>query len=278
MHGWQDNAGTFDTLIPLLPKHLSYLALDLPGCGLSSRFPDGLIYNNINYIYNLNFIFRKIFRWSKVSFIGHSMTTILEFIYAATYPDYCDLLIAIEDVKTPMTLTNAQLERYLKGIDTTLTADLQNQINSEPPTYEYKQLIDRLSIGTNRSVTQEAAPYMLERGIKPSIHHPGQYYFSRDNRTKISSNFLLLSKEIFLKMAAQIRCPYLFIKATQAQTQNTDNFIALTTALRENPKFKLIMVAKDHHLHLTDPTMISGEITNFLNKYRPLKIIVTNKL
>lgn len=31
LHGWQDNAGTFDMLIPLLPKHISYLAIDLPG-------------------------------------------------------------------------------------------------------------------------------------------------------------------------------------------------------------------------------------------------------
>lgn len=31
LHGWQDNAGTFDTLVPLLPNHLSYLSIDLPG-------------------------------------------------------------------------------------------------------------------------------------------------------------------------------------------------------------------------------------------------------
>lgn len=32
-HGWQDNAGTYDRLIPLLPKTLSYLCIDLPGHG-----------------------------------------------------------------------------------------------------------------------------------------------------------------------------------------------------------------------------------------------------
>lgn len=41
LHGWQDNAGTFNTLIPLLPQNHSYLALDLPGHGLSSRLPAG---------------------------------------------------------------------------------------------------------------------------------------------------------------------------------------------------------------------------------------------
>lgn len=31
LHGWQDNAGSFDTLIPLLPPQFSYLAIDWPG-------------------------------------------------------------------------------------------------------------------------------------------------------------------------------------------------------------------------------------------------------
>lgn len=39
IHGWQDNAGTFDPLIELLPKDLSILCIDLPGHGLSSHIP-----------------------------------------------------------------------------------------------------------------------------------------------------------------------------------------------------------------------------------------------
>lgn len=31
MHGWQDNAGTFDRLVPLLPQYISVLCIDLPG-------------------------------------------------------------------------------------------------------------------------------------------------------------------------------------------------------------------------------------------------------
>ena len=45
MHGWQDNAGSFDRLIPLLPRNHAYLAIDLPGHGLSSRIPNGMQYH-----------------------------------------------------------------------------------------------------------------------------------------------------------------------------------------------------------------------------------------
>ncbi|GBP10884.1 Serine hydrolase-like protein [Eumeta japonica] len=41
LHGWQDNAGTWDTLIPLLPKEYSFLAIDFPGHGQSSWYPPG---------------------------------------------------------------------------------------------------------------------------------------------------------------------------------------------------------------------------------------------
>lgn len=44
IHGWQDNAGTWDTLIPLLPESISVLAIDLPGHGLSSHYPKGHFY------------------------------------------------------------------------------------------------------------------------------------------------------------------------------------------------------------------------------------------
>lgn len=48
IHGWQDNAGTFDPLIELLPKDLSILCIDLPGHGKSSHIPPvKIVFNNL---------------------------------------------------------------------------------------------------------------------------------------------------------------------------------------------------------------------------------------
>ncbi|CAH2074062.1 unnamed protein product, partial [Iphiclides podalirius] len=41
LHGWQDNAGTWDTLAPFLYKKRPILAIDFPGHGFSSWFPTG---------------------------------------------------------------------------------------------------------------------------------------------------------------------------------------------------------------------------------------------
>lgn len=279
IHGWQDNAGTYDTLIPLLPGHLSYLAIDLPGNGYSSRYPNGIVYNTADYLHTLNYIFRKKFRWPKVSLMGHSMMSVMTFIYASAFSDYVDLLISLDDTLGSMTISYKYVSTVLANTDgSMLRADLQNQENSEPPNYEYEELIDRLTQSMDMSVTREAAPYMLKRGIKPAKHNSDRYYFSRDNRSKIT-NTILLSKEMFVELAKQITCPYLFVKATQSKSENGKNFIAIVEMLKkENAQFELFMAPGNHHVHLTNPTVISEQITNFLNKYRPLKITVDSKL
>uniref|UniRef100_A0A8C4J6N0 Serine hydrolase like 2 n=1 Tax=Dromaius novaehollandiae TaxID=8790 RepID=A0A8C4J6N0_DRONO len=50
LHGWLDNANTFDRLIPLLPTDHRYVAMDFSGHGLSSHRPAGLPYHFLDYV------------------------------------------------------------------------------------------------------------------------------------------------------------------------------------------------------------------------------------
>ena len=69
LHGWMDNAGTFDTLAPLLPSTHSLIAIDFPGHGLSSRKPPGFgsVFTEL-----LSVIHRVVehFSWEKVILIS----------------------------------------------------------------------------------------------------------------------------------------------------------------------------------------------------------------
>ena len=52
LHGWMDNSGSFDKLMPLI-KHedgLYIVALDLPGHGRSSQLPPGSSYSDLNIV------------------------------------------------------------------------------------------------------------------------------------------------------------------------------------------------------------------------------------
>lgn len=95
MHGWQDNAGTFDTLAPLLPSHLSFLSIDAPGHGLSSWLPAGTSYHSIDLV----LIIRRLmddYNWDKISILGHSMSSINGFVFSALFPDKVDLFIGLD--------------------------------------------------------------------------------------------------------------------------------------------------------------------------------------
>lgn len=72
IHGWLDNAGTFDTLIPLLPKNLRIVAVDIPGHGYSDPFPPDIAYNFVDCILAIERLARH-FEWNKFSLIGHSL-------------------------------------------------------------------------------------------------------------------------------------------------------------------------------------------------------------
>ena len=41
MHGWLDNCGSFDRLLPYFPKNQRVICIDIPGHGLSSHYPPG---------------------------------------------------------------------------------------------------------------------------------------------------------------------------------------------------------------------------------------------
>ena len=41
LHGWLDNCGSFDRLLPHFPKNQRVICLDIPGHGFSTHYPPG---------------------------------------------------------------------------------------------------------------------------------------------------------------------------------------------------------------------------------------------
>lgn len=269
IHGWQDNAGSFDALIPLLPTYLSYLAIDLPGHGLSSRIPDGMTYNVFDMIFMLNEIAEK-FQWQQISLMAHSMGSILSFLYASLFPDKVNFVIAIDTLKplvrSPRLFGNILQYRAANMVQ----ADKYNRDkNLEPPSYTYAELIARLVQGTSSSIHSNVAPLLLERGTKPSKLHPNKFYFSRDPRVKyITDN--CYDQELCLELAKRITAKYLFIKSEDKQFREPFKNIKETIEVMErNTKVQVNYVNGTHHVHMNHPHRISGTISDFLKRQWP---------
>ncbi|CAG7828538.1 unnamed protein product, partial [Allacma fusca] len=87
LHGWTDNAGTFDRLAPLLPKSLYFVAIDLPGHGISSHHPEGLLPSLVDIVLMIKRLVTFHFKWTKFSIMGHSMGAYGGILYSSLFPN-----------------------------------------------------------------------------------------------------------------------------------------------------------------------------------------------
>ncbi|XP_036787278.1 serine hydrolase-like protein 2 isoform X4 [Manis pentadactyla] len=71
LHGWLDNANSFDRLIPLLPKDFQYVAMDFGGHGLSSHYSPGFPYYQQNFVSEIRRVTAAL-KWNRFSLMGHS--------------------------------------------------------------------------------------------------------------------------------------------------------------------------------------------------------------
>ena len=71
LHGWLDNAGSFDRLAPLLPNS-KIIAVDLPGHGLSDHRPQGTSAHFLDYVKDVA-VLSDVLGLERFDLIGHSM-------------------------------------------------------------------------------------------------------------------------------------------------------------------------------------------------------------
>lgn len=271
IHGWQDNCGSFDPLIIRLPDHLSYLAIDLPGHGLSSRIPDGMIYSVDLYFYSLMLIVGH-FRWDKVSLMAHSLGSTISFLYASTFASKCDMVIALDTLRPYSNIFKLIQRHYSKGLQKSLEADVRNRAKQEPPSYTYEELLAKIKSGIFLQITDESAPCLLQRSVLPSESQPSKYYFARDNRIK-ASPIPMMDHNMLTMFARNISSPYCLVKSSvKANVENQAHYNEILEIMRKNANFEVYSTEGDHHVHLNEPSKVSGFISIFINKYRPRQV------
>ncbi|KAB0385670.1 hypothetical protein FD755_000626 [Muntiacus reevesi] len=103
LHGWLDNANSFDRLIPLLPKDFHYIAMDFGGHGLSSHYSRGFPYYHQNFVSEV----RRVAadkqetepvsqKWNRFSLLGHSFGATVGGMFSCIFPEMVDKLILLD--------------------------------------------------------------------------------------------------------------------------------------------------------------------------------------
>lgn len=265
VHGWQDSAGSFDTLIPLLPREYSYFAIDLPGHGFSSHLPKGFYYHTIDLVPLLEEIRVKM-KWNRLSLISHSMGAIVSFFYASLFPERVDLIVALDTLK--MQHHHPKFTERIYTWRTKRLIDLIETLKEQSPEYTYEELIRRVHEGSMRSVDVDKTKYMIERGTRSSPNDPNKFYFTRDIRVKYMQPFYV-EQSIGLDYIKNIQAAYLFIKSEDRDFSEPEKHLKEGVELfrRVNKKFELLRVKGTHHVHLNQPELIADKICQFLKKH-----------
>ena len=155
LHGWLDNCGSFDQLIPFFPPETHrIIAIDLPGHGFSSHFPSGFSYH---YLEGLQYIRRvaNYFQLDKFSLIGHSMGGGMSFMYAVTHPEHVQKLVMLDAMKPISRSLDSLVSRTRNSVDDLLAIEAK-LASGKSHLYTYEQALARLLEGSNQIHGQES--------------------------------------------------------------------------------------------------------------------------
>ncbi|NXY03218.1 SEHL2 protein, partial [Pteruthius melanotis] len=173
LHGWLDNANTFDKLIPLLPRGCYYVAMDFSGHGLSSHRPAGCAYHFLDYVADVRRVAAAL-QWRRFTLMGHSMGkhhSVLNFSFSYClispqfcflYPEMVDKLILLESLGFLLAPedTEAWLKSKRRVIDRLLNLEAKQQT---PKARSPEAALQRL-LEANSHLTAEGGAILLQRG------------------------------------------------------------------------------------------------------------------
>ncbi|ALC42878.1 maker630 [Drosophila busckii] len=262
IHGWMDNMGSFSSLIPLLPKQLGVLCIELPGHGRSSHYPAGMQYSVYEWTMAIRRVVRH-FQWLKVSLMGHSFGAIACNLYASFYPhEHVDLLIAIDLLTIPYKTSDA----YIKYMANSVERMLQPQ--KQPKLYSHEQL-QNARWGPAPTLNKCQAQPLVARSVVAAPEEPHKYYISRDARLAHFSLFPSgagLVKELNKRIS---NIPYMVIKCSDSNFISEGSIPALELLRKQNPHFEYHLAQGPHHVLISDPKQLAAWIVPFINKHRP---------
>ncbi|MGH8592167.1 MAG: alpha/beta fold hydrolase, partial [Gammaproteobacteria bacterium] len=94
LHGWVDNAASFDPVAPYLDE-FDLVALDLAGHGLSDHRPKGVHYHLVDHVRDVCAVAHTL-GWPQFALVGHSLGAAIAVLLAGALPKRVTRLVLIE--------------------------------------------------------------------------------------------------------------------------------------------------------------------------------------
>ncbi|XP_037369328.1 serine hydrolase-like protein 2 [Talpa occidentalis] len=268
LHGWLDNANSFDRLIPLLPKDFHYVAMDFGGHGLSSHYSPGLPYFHQNFVSEIRRVAAAL-KWSRFSLIGHSFGGIVGGMFSCIFPEMVDKLVLLESV--PFALDSQEMPNLLTYKRKAIEHTLQLEAAQKPSRVVSPAEMLQGFLKNNSHVGEDGGQLILQRGTTQVAKG---VVLNRDRRIALPEHcFDFVSKELFVHAMKQLQARVLLIKSTQGfyavRRENDDkreavSFLLDTLKSTLKDRFQFVEVPGNHYVHLNQPQNVASIICTFL--------------
>lgn len=252
LHGWLDNAGSFDALAPLLGQEFQVAAVDLPGHGRSSwRGVEGS-YHFIDWVDAVLRIGEAL-GWQEYSLLGHSMGAAISALVAPMSEGRVRRAVFLDGLG-PWSLEAPDVVRQFRK------ALVQERLieGRQGRRYEsQEEMIEALG-GPRRDLSAPKLRLLLARMVGQD--EDGRWFFSYDRRLQAASR-LRLTEEQVLAFLGAIDCPVLLVRPDQGWPMDKAMVKRRLAAIRD---LEVVNVEGGHHVHLEAPDRVADAVREFL--------------
>ncbi|XP_006866972.1 PREDICTED: serine hydrolase-like protein 2 [Chrysochloris asiatica] len=268
LHGWLDNANSFDRLIPLLPQDFYYVAMDFGGHGLSSHYSPGLPYYHQDFVNEIRRVAAAL-KWNRFSLMGHSFGGAVGGMFSCVFPEMVDKLLLLDSV--PLVLESSEVENVLTYRRRAMEHILQLEASNKPSNVVSPEEMLQGLLKNNSQVGEECGKLLLQRG---TTQVATGLVLNRDRRIAWPElGFDFISRELFKKALQKLQARVLHVKASQGFTsvrketkgnKDTIHFMIDTLQMILKERYQFVEVPGNHYVHMNDPHQVAKIISTFL--------------
>lgn len=253
IHGWLDNASSFEQLAPILVEHFPHLrviAVDLPGHGMAPHLPSGVSYPF--WTWSEVLVDLLTFFGRPIHVIGHSMGAAAALLVAGSCPELLRSLVCIDSFGPATGTEDSAVQLFRRAM-------LEPTGRASPGFRELQEAVE-LRRRANPWLTAEQLQPMVARNLE---QRAGRWHWRTDPRLRNHSR-IRFTDEMLNGFLVAANLPVLVLRAT-------DGMLPLDIAqqrIARLPRGRLLTLGGHHHCHMDSASMpeLTLAISDFLKE------------
>lgn len=251
LHGWLDNAASYDRLAPALAQY-RVIALDFAGHGYSGHRLEGVRYHTIDNVDDVIGLADAL-GLQQFILIGHSLGAGIATFIAGSFPERVSKLVLIEGIGSNTNLADDGPELLRKAVN-----DMKKLTTKLKPVYKTCDDAIHSRAHSGRMISVDASTHICNRGL---MSVGDGFTWRYDPRLKLSSA-IRLTEDMLTAYLKNLSMPVLLVRGRHSF------FLTEKTLQRRVDKISLcqkVLLDGNHHLHLEQDTF--GPVAAAINKF-----------